>query len=311
MNRIHGVALLIGSYLLIDQTRPVFAHDEGPLTPATLWRSWQWDPFVLATIALGVVLYWRGVRALWQNAGRGRGVTERQVGLFIAGMAVVAFALLSPLAALSDALFSAHMVQHILLMNVAAPLLVWGAQPSILMWAMPQPTRRGLARWWQRRTLLLAGWRLLNQPLAVWTLYAATLWIWHAPVFYQAAVASDLVHFWEHVGFMGSALLFWWVLEQPSSHRAFHVGAAILFLFTTALHSGLLAALLTFAPRPLYPIYAQTVGNWGLRPLADQQLAGVIMWVPVGFVYLAAVLWRIGRQLTQADNLLESNLEGK
>lgn len=311
MSRFYRLSPLIACLLLFGQAPSAYAHDGASLRPANLWTSWQWDPLVLVTLAVGSLIYWRGVGALWQSAGRGRGITERQVGLFITGMAVMALALLSPIAALSDALFSVHMVQHIMLMNVAAPLLIWGAQPALLMWAMPQPTRRGFARWWQRRTVLLRGWRLLNQPLAVWTIYAATLWIWHAPIFYQAAVASDLIHFWEHVGFMGSALLFWWVLEQPSSHRAFHVGAAILFLFTTALHSGLLAALLTFAPRPLYPIYAQTVGSWGLTPLSDQQLAGVIMWVPVGFVYLAAILWRIGRQLTQVDDFLGANLKGK
>ena len=90
-------------------------------------------------------------------------------------------------------------------------------------------------------------------------------------------------------------------MRRNVHHRGCNDGVAILFLFTTALHSGLLAALITFAPQPLYPFYTTTVAAWGFTPLTDQQLAGVLMWIPVGFLYLAAVLWRLGRYLLRFE----------
>ncbi|MEZ4678593.1 MAG: cytochrome c oxidase assembly protein [Caldilineaceae bacterium] len=225
-------------------------------------------------------------------------MTWRQVICFGSGLGSIALALLSPLAALSNALFSAHMVQHILLMNVAAPLLIWGSEPALLLWAMPTTARRGVARWWQRRSWCRGVWRVLTQPIIIWVFFALTLWIWHAPQLYQAAIANEYIHLLEHLGFMASALLFWWVLRP----RGLQTGAVLLFLFTTALHSGLLAALITFAARPLYPIYAAHAQAWGLNLLTDQQLAGVVMWVPVGFVYLGALLWRLWQQLAKAEH---------
>ncbi|HRW05744.1 MAG TPA: cytochrome c oxidase assembly protein [Caldilineaceae bacterium] len=291
--------IVIGIATLIV-AQPVSAHAGEPPAPHDLWQSWPWEPWIVVGLALGALLYLYGLRRLWRRAGWGRVVSTRQVLCFSSGLLVIAIALLSPLAAVSNALFSAHMIQHILLMNVAAPLLIWGLEPTLVLWALPVATRRGVGRWWRRRALLQTGWRWLNQPLVVWAIYALTLWIWHAPRFYQAAIASEAVHLLEHMGFIASALLFWWVLNQ-AGHQTLQLGAALLFLFTTALHSGLLAAIITFAQRPLYPIYAPYVWAWGLTLLSDQQLAGVIMWVPVGFVYLAALLWRLWQQLAKAD----------
>jgi len=287
---------------------PIFAHGGEPLAPHDLWQRWSWEPWVLGGIGISVLIYWRGVRALWQRAGRGRVVSGAKICSFGSGLLVIALALISPLAAVSEALFSAHMVQHILLMNVAAPLLVWGVEPLLLLWALPLQGRRGLFQWWQRRGIfgsifegVFGGlWHWFNRPLTVWSLYAASLWIWHAPRFYQAAMDNETLHLLEHLTFMGSAILFWWVLAQPRG-RSLQVGTALLLLFTTALQSGLLAAIITFAPLPLYPIYALQARAWGLTLLADQQLAGVIMWVPVGFVYLGALLWRLWQQLIEGQ----------
>lgn len=292
------ISILVASW----STPHVFAHSGKALTPDTLWVNWEWNPLVLMGLATAGWLYARGVRTLWRSAGVGRGIAHHQAILFYSGLLVAFVALISPLAALSKALFSAHMVQHVLLMNVAAPLLVWGTQPSLLFWAAPHPTRRSLARWWKRQVNLRKLWGMMNQPLFVWLLFAATLWFWHAPLLYEAAIANEGIHFGEHVSFTATALLFWWMVDRQRDNIAWNWGASILFLFTTALHSGLLAALITFAPQPLYPIYAQSAQTWGIDLLTDQQLAGVIMWVPVGFVYLGAVLWRIGRQLSLSSS---------
>jgi cytochrome c2 len=120
-------------------------------------------------------------------------------------------------------------------------------------------------------------------------LHAAALWIWHIPRLFQATLTSELAHASQHLSFFGTALCFWWALltrqQGPQGQ-----GVAVLAVFTTALHSSLLGALLTLAPTPWYPAYAHTTAAWGLTPLEDQQLGGLVMWIPAGAVYLLAAL---------------------
>jgi putative membrane protein len=186
------------------------------------------------------------------------------------------------------------MVQHLLLMLVAAPLLVLGAPPVAIAWAVPQAWRRDLGRWWRRQKGLSSLWRLLTHPAVVWTLHAMALWLWHLPFLYQAALGSELVHALEHGSFLGTALLFWWVVAQRGHHSRMGYGLGLLFTFTTAMHSGLLGALLTFARQAWYPAYAESAPAWGLTILEDQQLAGAIMWLPAGVIYLVATLALLG-----------------
>jgi cytochrome c oxidase assembly factor CtaG len=189
---------------------------------------------------------------------------------------------------MGTALFSAHMLQHLLLVIIAAPLLVLGAPLLPLIWAFPKPARQGLGRWWRQASLVRSLWQTLSQPVLVWLLYAFTLWIWHLPALYQAALEQVLIHELEHLTFFGTALLFWWLLIQPIGHRRMSYGAGVLFVFTTALHSGALGALITFAQRPLYPIYVARA--WNTTALEDQQLAGLVMWIPMGIIYLITAL---------------------
>lgn len=127
----------------------------------------------------------------------------------------------------------------------------------------------------------------MTNPLAAWLVHATALWLWHIPSLFQATLRSDLVHTFQHICFLGSALLFWWALIY-GPHGAMGYGAAVLYLFTTSVHSGLLGALLTFASSVWYPAYAGLTASWGLTPLEDQQLGGLIMWVPAGLVYIVA-----------------------
>jgi cytochrome c oxidase assembly factor CtaG len=131
---------------------------------------------------------------------------------------------------------------------------------------------------------------MLTLALVAWVLHALAIWLWHAPALYQATLSSEVIHTLQHVSFLGTALLFWWALLQGREGR---VGrpAAVIYLFTTALHTSLLGALLTFSTRLWYPLYQSTTMPWGLTPIEDQQLAGVIMWVPAGVAYLVAALW--------------------
>jgi putative membrane protein len=126
-------------------------------------------------------------------------------------------------------------------------------------------------------------------PIAAWAIHGAALWVWHVPLLFQATLRSNLVHTLQHVSFLGSALLFWWALiHGPRGLMDYGVG--ILYLFTTSIHSGVLGALITFARQVVYPVYNESTRSWGLTPLEDQQLGGLIMWVPAGLVYIVAGL---------------------
>jgi putative membrane protein len=180
------------------------------------------------------------------------------------------------------------MTQHELLMLVAAPLLVLGRPVVAFLWALPLGWARRVGRWgkatWFERT-----WRAVTNPLAAWAIHAVALWVWHVPALFQATLKSDLVHTLQHIFFLGSALLFWWALIH-GPQGVIGYGAAVLYLFTTAVHSGVLGALITFAGSVLYPAYNETTTSWGLTALEDQQLGGLIMWVPAGVVYIIAGL---------------------
>jgi len=283
---------LIFSLILFYLVTPgsAAAHPGQPPAPHDLWEAWNLDPVLLLGLAAGGVVYLRGLRALRQRAGRGRAATARQALAFTSGWAVLAFALLSPLDALSGALFTAHMLQHILLMLVAAPLLVLGLTPALLAWSLPAGWR-GPAFSLRFLPPLAAAGRFLRQPLSAWLLQALALWLWHAPALYQAALANEGLHALEHLSLLGAALLFWWALLHPQGARGFGLGWRLLYLFTTALHSGLLGALLTFSPQVWYPRQSTAAGLWGFTPLEDQHLAGALMWVPAGVVYLCGALW--------------------
>ena len=269
--------------------RPIaFAHEGKPHTFHDLWYTWGLDPLVLIGLALSVWLYFRGLRLLWRDSAAGRGIRKWEAAAFGGGWLALFVALVSPLHPLGEVLFSAHMVQHEVLMLVAAPLLVLGRPLVPFLWALPLGWRHragkmGKERWFQR------SWRALTRPLMAWAIHGVALWVWHVPFLFQATLKSDLVHTLQHLSFLFSALLFWWALiHGPQGLMGY--GAAVLYVFSTAMHSGLLGALLTFATSVWYPAYAQTTASWGLTPLEDQQLGGLIMWVPAGVLYMLAGL---------------------
>ena len=257
------------------------------LTLRDVWGSWGWASGIALPLGLSLILYARGVRTVWRAAGRGHGVRVAEAGAFTLGWAVLVVALVSPLHRLGETLLSAHMAQHELLMAVAAPLLVLGRPLVPFLWALP-PAWRRLAGSWSSGRALRAGWEAVTHPVAAWTLHALAIWIWHVPSLYQATLGSEAAHAAQHASFLGTGLLFWWTVLR---RRGTRIGtpAAVVALFTTAVHTSLLGALLVVAPRVWYPIY-DTTAAWGLTPLQDQQLAGLLMWVPGGLVYAAAAL---------------------
>lgn len=248
--------------------------------------AWNFEPWVVALLAIGLLLYVAGVRRLWARAGYGRGVSRRAAGFFAAGWTVLVVALLSPVDTLGGALFSMHMVQHELLMVVAAPLLVLSRPLEAWAWGLPRSwlfPLAGIGRW----SPLALLWRAVTDPAGAWVFHAAALWVWHVPMFFEAGLRNEAWHALQHASFLASALAFWWTVLAP---RGAPDGFGMASAFTTMLHTGALGALLTFAPYPWYRHYGDA-SALGLSPLEDQQLGGLVMWVVGSTPYLAAGLF--------------------
>jgi putative membrane protein len=269
---------------------PAAAHPPPGAVGADLAWRWNLEPWLAGLLAASGALYALGVARLWRKAGRGRGLAQGQAARFAAGWLTLCVALVSPVDTLGGALFSMHMVQHELLMVLAAPLLVLGRPLQAWTWAMPGPWRPRLAQA-AHAWPLAAAWQAVTAPLAAWTLHALALWAWHAPLLFEAALADDRVHALQHASFLGSALLFWWAVLGRGTRRP--DGSSVASVFTTLLHTGALGALLTFAPTPWYAHY-RGAAALGLSALEDQQLGGLVMWVPGSLAYLVAGLAIVG-----------------
>jgi putative membrane protein len=240
-----------------------------------------------------------GVLRVWRRAGVGRGIARWQVATFAGGWLALAIALLSPLDDWSETLFVAHMAQHELLMVVAAPLIALSSPLVALLWACPASARRrsiGLVA----HPVIAAGWAALTAPPVVWLLHGLALWIWHLPSLYDAALTHEPVHALQHLSFFLTAALFWWTLVRGRYGRLGY-GAAVLYIFATGLHSGVLGALIAFSPNVWYPAYASRSLAWGLTPIQDQQLAGLVMWVPAGVVFVAGGLGFFAAWLRESE----------
>ena len=265
------------------------AHDPGAGVPA--W-AWNFEPWIVGLLVASLALYVMGLTHLWRKAGLGRGISVREAAFFGTGWIVLALALLSPIDTLGTKLFSAHMVQHELLMVVAAPLFVLARPLEAWAWALPAGWMTGLAKG-VRKGVLERTWRGLTNPVGAFLFHAAALWGWHIPAAFEAAVLDDNLHTLQHSTFLVSALFFWWSVLQP---RARPDALGLASLFATLLHTGALGALLTFAPRAWYAVYDGT-GRFGLSQVEDQQLGGLVMWVPGGLAYLVAGLVIAGSYL--------------
>ena len=274
------------------------AHAGEPLRPHDLWGAWTFEPVTLAALAGSAWLYAAGVRRLWHAAGAGRGIRRWQAWMFGTGWMLLVLSQISPLHALGGVLFSAHMAQHEILMTVAAPLLVLGRPLIPFVWALTPRWRRVTGQWGRSATAA-AAWRAITNPFAAFLIHGAAIWLWHAPPLYDATVTSDVVHAAQHASFLLTALLFWWVVLRPSPARG-GAPVAIAVLFGTLLHTGALGAMLTLTSRLIYTSYAATTIPWGLRAVEDQQLGGVIMWVPGGLAYVVAALMLVARLLGES-----------
>lgn len=254
-----------------------YAHDGlHPAQALTVWNAWTLDPLVLALLALAALLYARGTASSWRRAGVGRGVRRWEAACFAAGMAGLFAALVWPLDALGEALFSAHMAQHTVMMNLAAPLLVLGAPLQVMIRALPAAWRLAAARLVPRAGLV--GATLLQQ---------AVLWAWHTPAGVAWALESEPVHIVMHASLLLAALLFWTAVLRPRGARYWGPIAALL---VTLKVSGVVCIVLLINPEASYTAYGQSAAAWGLSAAEDEQLGWGVMMSLGSLSYLAAAL---------------------
>ena len=237
-------------------TDSLIAYCGRAAVPDDLWMRWNFDPLLLAALA---ALAFVGARGRSVDARAGWGAIALRFVVFV-----------SPLCALSSALFSARVLHHVLLVSAVAPLLAL---------AFPQRT---------------AG----PVPLALLVAFhAVMMWLWHAPGPYAWGLASVPAYWLMQASLLGSAWLLWRAVLSPATHP----GPALVALAVTIGQMGLLGALIVFAAVPLYPVHFLSTLAWGFTPLADQQLAGLLMWVPAMLPYLAVGLWLAWSSLRPAE----------
>ncbi len=247
----------------------------------TFWQllsHWDWQPTVIAGGLLLGIGYLVWVR--FKPPGRSLA--------FYSGLGILAVALLSPLDELGDTyLFSAHMIQHLLLLLICPPLMIMGLPEVALRKLLDHPLVNRWEHW-------------LSRPTIAWLIVVGMVWIWHFPLFYNFALAHESVHAIQHLTFLVSATIFWWPVFTPLEERRMPFPAVLLYIFLASLAEAILGIILTFIPAGLYPAYLHpedpwhilTIlrNNWGITPQVDQQVGGLIMWVPGSLIYLTAIL---------------------
>ena len=270
-----------------------------------LWLAWTLDPTLLIGLALILGGYLYAIGPARRRWSLGEPASRAQVTCFVLGWVTLALALVSPLDPLGDEyLFSAHMIQHMMIAVVAPPLLLLG----IPRWLAELPLRnlgvRMVARW-------------LANPIVAFGVFQADIWLWHAPALYDLTLASEGVHILEHLTFLIFGLMYWLPILSPTPLiPRIGRGFAVLYLFIGCQPMVALGALLTFAAHPLYAPYVDAPRVWGLSPLGDQQLGGLIMWLPTNIPYLIALsaaffLWVGERDRAEREAAGEFDVEAE
>ena len=282
----------------------VYAHISPYNSPST---DWHWRPDVLFVVALLGTIYVCGWLRLRQRAVRvARGW---QLALYLAALASICLALISPIDALASTLLHMHMVQHLLLLMVA-PLLLLLANPlAAFLWGLPVRIRRIVGHFFIRRSLFRSAlWAMTLMPVS-WGLYVVDLWAWHHPVLYQTALRNEWVHDLQHLLFFLTAILFWWPIANsaPRLHGLISFGFRIVYLIAATLQNTLLGMAISLPERVIYPFYEAVPRLRDLSPINDQALGGGILWVS-GHMYLIPILVLVARMATREEETLRRSL---
>ena len=271
--------------------------------PAAAWAhagdeggqpGWTFAPWVTVPLCLLLLIFLVGCSRL---ASRSK-IERRRSWLFLAGWGALAFALVSPLHQGGERSFTLHMAEHELIMLVAMLLLAASNAGGELAWGLPAPLRRRLGGSWKAPLSLL--WRRVAEPVTATVFQAVVMWVWHAPALFDRAIRSDAWHAAQHISFVAASLVFWVAMLNPR-RGGYLLSSACLFL--TSLVEGALGALMSLSQSPWYSAYAGLgMSGIGLSPVADQQLAGLLMWIPGGLVHGAAALVLLHRWLTANED---------
>ncbi len=273
----------------------------GLATASTDAVSWSWRPEILLPLAVLAVLYGVGWWRLRSRSCSGA-PTWRLVSCF-SGIGAVGAALLSPVNQLAEDLFFVHMVQHLLLIKLAAPAFLLANPLPVVLWGLPAGLRIRAGRLLARGTPLRAAWQVLTWMPLAWVTYALALWLWHLPIAYDAALNHRLLHDAEHLAFFWAALLFWWPVIAPAPHfrRPVHHGVRIVYLVLAAFQEAVLGLLLTVVPWVLYATYALAPRVLALTVQQDQTWGGIVMWGAGGAIDMLVVLVLLSRLLGRQD----------
>jgi len=296
------VAVLIVPIGLLAVPGAALAHGAGAPAPAFpgVLLQWSFDPLPIGGIVATAAAYLWAVRRVNRAHPANQHPAYRS-WLFGGGLAALGVALLSPIEAYEGSLFSVHMVQHMLLELVAAPLLLAGAPITLSLRVARPSVRRWLLAVLQSRVV-----HVMSFPVVAWVLFAAVNWGWHFSVLYDQALENQALHYLQHATFLGAALLFWWpvVGADPSPWRLPHP-ARLLYLFLALPQNSFLGVALMSAPTVLYPHYVTNLRDWGLSPLEDQALGGGIMWVVGDLFFLAAMMLVVVSWMRHEDRRTE------
>jgi cytochrome c oxidase assembly factor CtaG len=265
---------------------PILQYSSTPFTGFA--QSWTFDPWIIIPLLLTAGVYLRGWRELHRRLP-GRFALWRLIA-FQAGLLTIFLAVASPLHPLGELLLQFHMIQHLVLMMVAPPLLLLGAPLLPLLRGLPRPVlQRGLGLFFSSRVLQRLG-QFLTHPIVCLIAFTVSNVAWHLPVLYELALRSDFWHNAQHICFLGTGLLFWWPVVQPwPSRLRWPRWTMIPYLLIADIQNTALSAFLIFSERVLYPNYAAVPRLWGISVLDDQATAGAIMWVPGSLIFLIPV----------------------
>jgi cytochrome c oxidase assembly factor CtaG len=255
---------------------------------AAALSSWQ-TPFAMTTaLAATAAIYARGWHALRAQMPQRFGAPR--LVAFLGGLTVVFVAVASPLDAFAGLLLQLHMIQHLLLMMVAPPLLWLGAPAMPLLRGLPRVVAKSALGPFLASPGLRDAMRRLSHPLLCWAVFSATVLVWHLPGPYQLALRAPGWHVAEHLAFLAAGLLFWWPVVQPwPSEAVWPRWTMIPYLLLADVQNTALAAFFAFSDRVLYPHYAGVARLWDVAPLDDQTTAGVLMWVPGSIAFLLPI----------------------
>ncbi|MDE0076843.1 MAG: cytochrome c oxidase assembly protein [Caldilineaceae bacterium] len=280
----------------------------NPLTRALL-LSWDFRPEILVALTVLGALHFVGWLRLWRRSD-GRFANCWRLASYTGGILVLALALLSPIAVLSSQLFSIHMVQHLLLMMVAPPLLLLANPFPTFLWAFPTPVRIAVAAAFRRLAVWLAADAVLGRillkalaPATAWALYVLIFFAWHDGNAYSLALRYGVLHGLEHFTFFGAALLFWWhvIGAAPRLHPKPAQWLRVAYVLAMIPPNMLLGVALSFAETPIYPYYESLPRLYSLSVMDDQVWGGLIMWIPGSMMYVIAALALLARLLTSAE----------